>query len=143
MTPLKATIKNILTRNPRLFTTTKKVYRTIRPYKRTWDLVKFNELYGFSIDFARKLPNEFDVIVGVPRSGLIVANLLASTMGRPLTTPELLLKGEIWYSKDVERPDIKKILVVEDTVDVGRALQKAVAKIKAYDSKLELDFGKF
>lgn len=135
---IKATVKNALSHNPALLATTQKVYRTIIPYHSSIKLIKFDKLYSFSLDFAKKLPNDFDVIIGVPRSGLIVGNLLANAMGKPLTTPDLFLQGQIWYSKDVSRPVVKKVLVVEDVINSGRALRKAVSNIRAYNSSIDV-----
>lgn len=42
-----------------------------------------------------ELPNDLDLIVGIPRSGLLVANLLALHLNLPLTDVEGLIENRI------------------------------------------------
>ena len=41
----------------------------------------------------QKMPTDFDIIVGIPRSGLLVANLISLHFNIPLTDVENLLQG--------------------------------------------------
>ncbi len=65
-----------------------------------------------------KLPKDFDLIVGIPRSGLLVANLLALYLNKPLTDVEGLLEGRILSAgprcgKVPDFTEIKKVFVVD------------------------------
>ena len=82
--------------------------------------------------WAHQIPNIYDVIIGVPRSGLMYANILACKLGRPLSTPDNFLRGEIWFSHDAPMPqEIKKVLVVEDSVGMGKQIGSAAKRIEA------------
>ncbi len=80
-----------------------------------------------------RIPNTYDLIVGVPRSGLLPANLLALKFGRPMTASGL--PGDVlpWISgssqRGAELPE--RILVVDDTATTGRAVMQAKADVEA------------
>ena len=86
-----------------------------------------------------KIPNEFDCIVGVPRAGLMFANILASAYGRPLSTPEGFVRGEIWFAGECSfSKDFKKVLIVEDSLVTGKQLMAAVEKLKDFKPGMEV-----
>jgi len=81
-----------------------------------------------------KFPKDIDLIVGVPRSGMLPANLLALYMNKPYTDIESFLEGKVYacgyrgnYIKDHK---IRKVLVIDDSVSSGSAIGKAKAKLK-------------
>ncbi len=76
--------------------------------------------------WVKSFETRYDLIVGVPRSGLMIATLIATKLGKPLTTGDNI----IWRSKSVAPKPIKNILVVEDCVSTGKSLQAAVDRIK-------------
>lgn len=87
-----------------------------------------------TLDWIRsgKLPNDFDVIIGIPRSGLMFANIIASRFGRPLSTPDSFLRGEVWFSHAHKMPTkYDRILLVEDGVRTGRVIRRAYASLKS------------
>ncbi len=86
------------------------------------------------------IPHDIDLIVGVPRSGLLVANIIALLLNLQLTDVDGLLSDRIissgstkrnYYNGGVEHvSECKKILVVEDTVYSGASLQSVKNRIK-------------
>ena len=81
-----------------------------------------------------KFPKDIDIIVGVPRSGMLPANLLALYMNKPYTDIESFLEGKVYacgyrgnYIKDHK---IRKVLVIDDSVSSGSAIRKAKAKLE-------------
>ena len=68
-----------------------------------YSFVSFEDVVVWTRELTRKIPNEFDVIIGIPRSGLLVANLIALKFGRPLSTPELFVEGKFWLSRAISR----------------------------------------
>lgn len=76
---------------------------------------------------AEKIPNRYDLIVGVPRSGLLPANFLALKFGRPLLAAELPESVSPWLSGSSERGIGKpeRILVMDDSATTGAAVLKA------------------
>ncbi len=60
------------------------------------------------------------------------ANILACKLGRPLSTPDNFLRGEIWFSHDASPPqEITTVLVVEDSVGMGKQIGSAAKRIEA------------
>jgi Uncharacterized conserved protein len=131
--PISQKVGQILCRYPRLYNTAKKISG------RSPKIVSFSEGFLFAADWAKKIPNNFDAIVGVPRNGLLIANVLASAMGKPLSTPDCFMRNEVWFSKDGVLPKkYHSILLVEDAIDLGRALNKAEEQLHQYDKDLEI-----
>jgi len=82
---------------------------------------------------ADRIPNTYDLIVGVPRSGLFPANYLALKFGRPLMAADLPEEVKPWLSRSSERAmDLpKRILVVDDSATTGAAVLKAKEAMRA------------
>lgn len=83
-----------------------------------------------------ELPNDLDLIVGIPRSGLLVANLLALHLNLPLTDVEGLRKNRILqtgrrYGNDKMHDLSKssKVLIVDDSVYSGMQMKQIRAEI--------------
>ena len=76
-----------------------------------------------------KIPScDFDCIVGVPRSGLVIANIMAVWFAKPLTTPENFKRNEFWVSKVMPKKDrYQNILLVDDSIFEGDDLREVVA----------------
>ncbi len=74
------------------------------------------------------LPRDFDLIVGVPRSGMLPANLLALYLNKPYTDIHSFLNGRIYSAgergKNFDLKNVRKILVVDDSVASGSALKE-------------------
>lgn len=79
---------------------------------------------------ANRVPNKYDLIIGVPRSGLFPANFLALKFGRPLIASGLPDTVEPWISGSSERNIVKPsfVLVLDDTATTGRAVLDAKKK---------------
>ena len=78
----------------------------------------------------QKLPKDIELIVGIPRSGLLVANLLSLYMDIPLTDVEGLLEGRMIQTgprhKGTDPRELlssrRKVLVVDDSVWSGNQM---------------------
>jgi hypoxanthine phosphoribosyltransferase len=72
------------------------------------------------------IPRDFDLIVGVPRSGMLPANLLSLYLNRPYTDIDSFLNGHIYKagarSQFFDSGEHKKVLVVEDSIASGSAM---------------------
>jgi orotate phosphoribosyltransferase len=94
------------------------------------------------------LPRDFTVICGLPRSGLLVANLLALQWNLPLTDPDNLAAGRLLAAGErLGRlcPQQffgrrQKILVIDDSVHGGGTLRKARAMLASLATQHELHF---
>lgn len=82
-----------------------------------------------------RVPAGTDLIVGVPRSGLLAANLLALQMNLPFTDVEGFIAGRILQSGDRLKSqgksfnDFKKVLVIEDSVWSGKSIREVKEKL--------------
>jgi orotate phosphoribosyltransferase len=90
------------------------------------------------VEWLQQLPRDLELIVGIPRSGLLVASLLALHLNLPMTDVEGLIEGRILrpgprLSHDVtgllDQP--RQVLVVDDSVLRGRQLEKVKERIRA------------
>ena len=88
-----------------------------------------------------KIPHDIDLVVGIPRSGMIAASMICGYLNRPLVDVDNFCNGcfsgvgggRLKYVKD--RP-IRKVLVVDDTIGNGGSMREAKEKI----GKLNKDF---
>lgn len=90
------------------------------------------------------LPRDFDLIVGIPRSGMFPANLLALYLNRPYTDIGSFLNGHIYKagerSQFFDNSDYKKILVVDDSINSGSALKKCKEQLKGMQEKFNIKY---
>ncbi|MEX0686708.1 MAG: phosphoribosyltransferase family protein [Balneolales bacterium] len=85
-----------------------------------------------------KIPNDVDLIVGIPRSGLMAGNLIASSLNLPIIDLDTFLsnyklsreiKGSTSIHYDLPR-DAKHVLLVDDSIYAGKSMAHAKALIK-------------
>lgn len=81
-----------------------------------------------------KFPKDIDLIVGIPRSGMLPANLLALYLNKPYTDIESFLEGKVYAcgyrGNYIKEHGVKKVLVIDDSVSSGSAIKKAKEKLK-------------
>ena len=112
--------------------------------------MKWNDLdelcYNFTIEWLYKIDDSIDLIVGVPRSGMLVANLIALYLNKPLTDIDSFLNGKIYSSgstKNLKRnindfSEVKRVLIVEDSSNSGKSIAKAKEKLKSFSNKYDI-----
>jgi uncharacterized HAD superfamily protein/hypoxanthine phosphoribosyltransferase len=91
------------------------------------------------------IPRDFDLIVGVPRSGMLPANLLSLYLNRPYTDSDSFLNGHIYkagarsqfFDSDGAH---KKVLVVEDSIASGSAMIEVKESLKHLEDKFDLKY---
>ena len=84
-----------------------------------------------------KIPKDIDLVVGIPRSGMLVASIIALYLNLPLTDLDSFLSGHISSCGNTKKRDswifdvdkVKKILLVDDTAFSGKAALEAREKI--------------
>jgi len=81
-----------------------------------------------------KVPTGIDLVVGVPRSGLLVANLIALHLNLPLVDLEGFCEQRIFCGGErliagKSFSEVKNILVVEDSVLTGKSIKQAKSRI--------------
>lgn len=90
------------------------------------------------------LPRDFDLIVGVPRSGMLPANLIALYLSKPYTDIHSFRNGHIYKAGErgqfIDVKDFKKILVVDDSIASGSAMIKAKELIREVSEDFEISY---
>lgn len=93
-----------------------------------------------------KIPEEVDLIVGIPKSGIMVASIIALHLNLPLTDIDSLLEGKIYQSGSTKKrdnwikdpKDARKILIVDDSSISGNSIKKVKETMKNYKYKNKL-----
>jgi len=84
-----------------------------------------NDLNTLILNNLYKIPQNIDLIIGIPRSGLMVANMIALYLNKRITTPELF-SNNIIISNGTTRPiddnEVKTVLVVDDSCNSGNSI---------------------
>lgn len=89
-----------------------------------------------------RLPGDVDLVVGIPRSGLLAANLLSLLANIPLTDLDSLLEGRIYSSGWTKRSlaDVRRILILEDSISSGETMRQAREKVAAAGLQADILF---
>jgi uncharacterized HAD superfamily protein/adenine/guanine phosphoribosyltransferase-like PRPP-binding protein len=85
----------------------------------------------------QKVPRDIDLVVGIPRSGLLAANIVSLELNLPLTDVEGLLSGEIFRSGITRRKESwlanafasRHALVLDDSIFSGITMAKERERI--------------
>lgn len=105
--------------------------------------VTFNDLNNDILNNLRKIPNP-DLIIGIPRSGLMAANLLSLYFNVPVTTLELFLENRYSLGHGNSRPiyerEIKNILVVDDSCNSGNSINEVKKQLKSYSEQYNITY---
>jgi orotate phosphoribosyltransferase len=91
------------------------------------------------IQWMSRLPRDITVVVGIPRSGLLAANLLALHRNLPLTDVDRLIEGKLIQTgeryggsgTDSLLSARQTVLVLDDSVATGNQINQVKAKIVA------------
>ena len=90
------------------------------------------------------LPRDIDLIVGIPRSGMLPANLIALYLSKPYTDIHSFRNGHIYKAGErgqyIDVKEFKKILIVDDSIASGSAMIKAKELIKEVGNDFEISF---
>jgi uncharacterized HAD superfamily protein/adenine/guanine phosphoribosyltransferase-like PRPP-binding protein len=90
------------------------------------------------------LPRDFDLIVGVPRSGMLPANLIALYLSKPFTDIHSFRNGHIYKSGErgqfIDVKEFKKILIVDDSIASGSAMIKAKELVSEVSADFDISY---
>src|SRR5690606_18339031 len=99
-----------------------------------------NDLSKLSSRFACNVPKDVELIVGIPRSGMLVASIIALKLNLPLTDLYSFLRNDDLkkgntrtYKHDqlIKPQDARTILLVDDSISSGNSMRAAYDKVKA------------
>lgn len=90
------------------------------------------------------LPHDVDLVVGIPRSGMLPANLIALYLNKPFTDIDSFIDSRIYSSGSrgsfINNTNSQTVLIVDDSIKSGDALKKAKDKLKSVESKYNLQY---
>ena len=91
-----------------------------------------------------KIPSDTDLIVGVPRSGMIPALMIAELLNIKCTDIDSFVDGRIMSCGGrgnlIKLTEIKKVIVLDDTVFGGGAMRRAKQKVAHLAGKYDMLF---
>lgn len=101
------------------------------------NFVSFDMLNKLLIQNLHRIPHDVDVVVGVPRSGLFLANMISCYLNKPLTDVSGVIAGKFFDSGLSKSRDgwaknfsaVKKILVVEDSINSGYSINQVKQRL--------------
>lgn len=95
-------------------------------------------------ELAFNLPNDIDLIVGIPRSGMLAGNLLALHLNLPLTDVDGFCEERLLQSgRRHEKPDfsdIENVLIIDDSVCHGTQMEKTQSRIESKDLSYNIEY---
>ncbi len=104
----------------------------------------FSDLNQIILKGLPKVPRDIDLIVGIPRSGMMPANLLALYLNKPYTDIHSFANGHIYTagarSQFFDNKNLKKVLIVDDSIASGSALKKSKELLKNVPGEYEFLF---
>lgn len=95
--------------------------------------------------FAQSLP-DVDLVVGIPRSGLLAANLLCLHLNVPMTDVDRLCEGRLIdsgerYTEDRPLRDFDSVLVLDDSVRSGSQMTETRDRLAEHEFPFDLSYG--
>lgn len=103
-----------------------------------YQFINYKELIADTTTWCANLPKDFECVIGIPRSGMLVATVIASWLNVPLGTITnsnelIILSGG---SKCAPKDNIKgKILIVDDSINWGKTLNSYKKLFKSKNLK--------
>lgn len=94
------------------------------------NFVSYQTLNAWTLEFTRMIPNEYDLIAGIPRGGLVLASILATKFGRPLAVPDT---PSVWA------PGVKRVLICDDSISSGSQMKAAVKLMRTKYPNASID----
>lgn len=99
-----------------------------------------SHLSHLSNECAGKVPSNVDLVVGIPRSGMLVASIIALKQNLPLTDLYSFLRNDdlkkgstrTYKHADLVKPqDAKKVLLVDDSISTAKSMHAALEQVRA------------
>jgi uncharacterized HAD superfamily protein/hypoxanthine phosphoribosyltransferase len=99
--------------------------------------LKYKDYFDISLDIKKnigKLPLDIDLVVGIPRSGMIPAYMLGFILNTRVCSIDEYIHGLTGSHGDTRfkpaNEKIEKVVVIDDTVSSGKAMSQARASIE-------------
>ena len=116
-------------------------YKSSKHVNKYLNYKKYNDLVLDIKQNIAKIPSDIDLIVGVPRSGIIPAYAIALALNKQVCSlPEFLsgMFGEHGMTRKIEvKNQIKKVLIVDDTINSGLSITKVKERLLPLKDKYD------
>ncbi|MGO6728298.1 hypothetical protein ELI54_29060 (plasmid) [Rhizobium ruizarguesonis] len=106
-----------------------------------------SDLHRAIVNGLHMLPRDIDLVVGIPRSGLLAANMLGLVANLPMTDLDSFVEGRVYSFGATKNTatfrgasDVRKVLVLDDSINTGGAMRQAKAKLLACESRAQFVF---
>jgi uncharacterized HAD superfamily protein len=94
------------------------------------------------------IPTDVELVVGIPRSGLLAGTLVALALNVPVTDVEGFLAGRILCSGRTRRRDLfqadphkaRRVLVMDDSADTGQSMREARERLVSAFPEIPFSF---
>ncbi|MDX9746899.1 MAG: phosphoribosyltransferase [Paludibacter sp.] len=110
----------------------------------TFNYRNVNDLNNLILRKLSLFSRDFDLIVGLPESGLIPANLLALYLNRPFTDLHSFLNGHIYKAGErgsfFANVQYKRVLVIDDVMRHGVTMAKARERLSDMNDRFEFSY---
>lgn len=108
--------------------------------------ITYSQLVQDIRDNIYKIPNDIDVIVGVPRSGMIPTLIIAEYLNKKCVDLDSFLDNKYAYSMGLRGDYVRdgksnKVLVLDDTCCTGSAMNRVKEKLKDFSQNFEIIYG--
>lgn len=91
-----------------------------------------------------KIPHDIDLVVGIPRSGMLPAMMIALLLDRKVTDLESFVQGHIYSAgrseATIPQTKFNRVLIVDDSVHSGRSIEKAKSQLSVLTDKYDFIF---
>jgi orotate phosphoribosyltransferase len=100
-------------------------------------------------NLAESVPEDVDLVVGIPRSGLLAANIMCLHLNVPMTDVEGLCEGRTLQTGrryDDQDPatddfaDVDTVLVLDDSVNSGTQMRETRNRLADHDFPFDLEY---
>ena len=103
------------------------------------------DLNGDTRLFAQELPIDVDLVVGIPRSGLLVANYLSLYLDVPMTDVDGLCNGTVFdtgnrFPEDFSFEQLDSVIVVDDSVLSGNQMTETRSRLDAHEIPFDISY---
>lgn len=99
-----------------------------------------NDLSRLSIECAGHIHSDIELVIGIPRSGMLIASVIALKQNLPLTDLYSFLRNDdlkkgntrtYKHAGMIKPQDAKKVLLVDDSISSGKSMLVAAEQLKA------------
>lgn len=106
------------------------------------------DMNGDVRSLAEEIPEDIDLVVGIPRSGMLAANMMCLHLNVPLTDVDGLCEGRLMqtgrrYDDEAgtdDVADLEKVLVLDDSVNSGTQMTTTRSRLESREFPFEIEY---